>query len=100
MDLETAIRTRRTHKAYRPEPLGREVLDELFELARATTDPPSRDELYREIHRTFVEVCPAVVLLHRRDYILHSQHVDGLQLYPLLPTVRPIDLWLTGQDRG
>ncbi|MBK6315406.1 MAG: ABC transporter substrate-binding protein [Blastocatellia bacterium] len=77
-----------------------QVLDELFELARATTDPPSRDELYREIHRTFVEVCPAVVLLHRRDYILHSQHVDGLQLYPLLPTVRPVDLWLTGHDRG
>ncbi len=34
MDLEAAIRTRRTHKAYRPEPVPREVLDELFELAR------------------------------------------------------------------
>ena len=34
MDVETAIRTRRTHKAYRPEPVAREVLDELFELAR------------------------------------------------------------------
>ena len=34
MDVETAIRTRRTHKAYRPEPVGRETLDELFELAR------------------------------------------------------------------
>ena len=34
MDLEQAIRTRRTHKAYRPEPVGRETLDELFELAR------------------------------------------------------------------
>lgn len=34
MDVETAIRTRRTHKAYRPEPLPREQLDELFELAR------------------------------------------------------------------
>lgn len=34
MDLETAIRSRRTHKAYRAEPIGREVLDELFELAR------------------------------------------------------------------
>ena len=33
MDVETAIRTRRTHKAYSPEPLPREVLDELFELA-------------------------------------------------------------------
>lgn len=33
MDLETAIRTRRTHKAYRPEPLDREALDGLFELA-------------------------------------------------------------------
>ena len=33
MDLETAIRTRRTHKAYRPEPIDRRTLDELFELA-------------------------------------------------------------------
>ncbi len=34
MELERAIRTRRTHKAYAPEPLSRETLDELFELAR------------------------------------------------------------------
>lgn len=34
MDLETAVRTRRTHKAYRPEPVPRATLDELFELAR------------------------------------------------------------------
>ncbi len=34
MDVEAAIRTRRTHKAYGSEPLTREVLDELLELAR------------------------------------------------------------------
>jgi nitroreductase len=34
VELEEAIRTRRTHKAYVPEPLDRETLDELFELAR------------------------------------------------------------------
>lgn len=34
MDLETAIRTRRTHKAYGSEPVDRETLDQLFELAR------------------------------------------------------------------
>jgi nitroreductase len=34
MDVETAIRTRRTHKAFRPDPLPREVLDELLDLAR------------------------------------------------------------------
>lgn len=34
MDLETAIRTRRTHKAYGPEPVDRETLEELLELAR------------------------------------------------------------------
>ena len=34
MDLEEAIRTRRTHKAYAPEPVDRATLDELFELAR------------------------------------------------------------------
>ena len=33
MDLESAIRTRRTHKAYRPEPVEPELLEELFELA-------------------------------------------------------------------
>ena len=34
MDVESAIRTRRTHKAYKSEPVPRETLAELFELAR------------------------------------------------------------------
>jgi nitroreductase len=34
VELEEAIRTRRTHKAYAPEPVDRATLDELFELAR------------------------------------------------------------------
>jgi len=34
MDAEEAIRTRRTHKAYRPEPVAAEVIAELLELAR------------------------------------------------------------------
>ena len=34
MDIEKAIRTRRTHKAFGSEPVERETLDELFELAR------------------------------------------------------------------
>lgn len=34
MDTEHAIRTRRTHKAYSPEPVDRATLDELFDLAR------------------------------------------------------------------
>lgn len=33
MDVETAIRTRRTHKAFGPEPVPRERLRELLELA-------------------------------------------------------------------
>jgi nitroreductase len=33
MDVETAIRTRRTHKAFGPEPLAPELLDQLLELA-------------------------------------------------------------------
>ncbi len=33
MELEEAIRTRRTHKAFRPEPLDRATLIALFELA-------------------------------------------------------------------
>jgi nitroreductase len=34
VDVDEAIRGRRTHKAYRRDPVPREVLDELFELAR------------------------------------------------------------------
>jgi nitroreductase len=34
VEIEQAIRGRRTHKAYGPEPVERETLDELFELAR------------------------------------------------------------------
>jgi nitroreductase len=34
MDVEDAIRTRRTHKVFAPEAVPREVLDELLELAR------------------------------------------------------------------
>jgi nitroreductase len=33
MDVETAIRTRRTHKVFAPEPLPREQLEQLLELA-------------------------------------------------------------------
>src|SRR4051812_8976816 len=33
MDVDEAIRGRRTHKAYRPEPVPRELLDELLDLA-------------------------------------------------------------------
>jgi nitroreductase len=34
MDLQDAIRTRRTHKAYGADPVPRETLEELLELAR------------------------------------------------------------------
>jgi len=34
MDVETAIRTRRTHKVYGPDPVDRATLEALFELAR------------------------------------------------------------------
>jgi nitroreductase len=34
MDVEQAIRSRRTHKAFAPEPVPRELLDELLSLAR------------------------------------------------------------------
>jgi nitroreductase len=34
MDVETAIRTRRTHKAFRPQPVPPELLGEVLEVAR------------------------------------------------------------------
>ncbi len=34
VEVEQAIRSRRTHKAFAPEPVARELLDELLELAR------------------------------------------------------------------
>ena len=34
MDVDSAIRSRRTHKAFEPQPVSRATLNELFELAR------------------------------------------------------------------
>lgn len=34
MDVEDAIRSRRTHKAFAPDPVPRELIDELLELGR------------------------------------------------------------------
>jgi nitroreductase len=34
VDVDDAIRSRRTHKAFEPEPVPREALEELFDLAR------------------------------------------------------------------
>jgi nitroreductase len=34
MDVDAAVRTRRTHKAYRPEPVDAAMIDELLDLAR------------------------------------------------------------------
>lgn len=34
MEIEEAVRTRRTHKVYGPEPVDRSTLESLFELAR------------------------------------------------------------------
>src|SRR4051812_8902942 len=34
MEVEEAIRTRRTHKAYRPEPVDRGLLEEILDVAR------------------------------------------------------------------
>lgn len=34
VDVDPAIRTRRTHKAYGPEPVPREIVEDLLELAR------------------------------------------------------------------
>ncbi|MBA2545539.1 MAG: nitroreductase family protein, partial [Solirubrobacterales bacterium] len=34
VEVEEAVRTRRTHKAYGPEPLDRETVAELLDLAR------------------------------------------------------------------
>jgi nitroreductase len=34
VEVEEAVRTRRTHKAYRPEPVARELLEKILDLAR------------------------------------------------------------------
>ena len=40
MELEDAIRGRRTHKAYAPDPVDRETLDALFDLATPAMGHP------------------------------------------------------------
>ena len=47
MELEEAIRTRRTHKVYGPEPVGREVLAELLAWAGVCADYTALDEAAR-----------------------------------------------------
>ncbi len=49
MDIEEAIKDRRTHKAFAPEPVPDALLDELLDLARWApnhhlTNPPAQDE--------------------------------------------------------
>lgn len=75
-------------------------LDQLFETARSTPDPIARAELYRTIQQLFFNVCPAVAVLHRREFIVHGHGVEGIDLYPLLPTVRPRDIWLKTAGEG
>jgi oligopeptide transport system substrate-binding protein len=69
-------------------------LDELLERARASTDIARRSGLYLKIHDLFQEVCPALVVLHRRDFVVQNESVEGLQLIPQLPAVRVRDLWI------
>lgn len=69
------------------------ALDDLLERARGTIDPEARAGLYRLAHERFAEICPAITLFHRRHFILQSPRVDGVQMYPVLPTVRPRAEW-------
>jgi ABC-type transport system substrate-binding protein len=82
---------------YYPGLYESEELDGLLETARGTVDPQARAGLYRLVHERFAEVCPAIVLFHRRHFILQSPRVEGVQMYPILPTVRPRDVWVVGE---
>lgn len=73
-----------------------ERLDELMRIARGETDVIRRAALYREIEVTFREVRPAIPLMHPKDFVLQGRDVDGLQIFPQPPNVRPRDLWLRG----
>jgi ABC-type transport system substrate-binding protein len=75
---------------------GSHELDELLQRARSTTDIGRRARLYARIHEIFLEHCPALVVLHRRDFVVQNQQVEGVQLIPQLPAVRARDLWITG----
>jgi ABC-type transport system substrate-binding protein/methyl-accepting chemotaxis protein len=81
---------------YYPGLYESEELDELLERARGTVDPEVRAMLYRLVHERFAELCPAITLFHRRHFILQNPRVDGVQMYPVLPTVRPRDVWVSG----
>ena len=75
-----------------------EPFDRLLEAARGETNPAERASLYRRVHYMFQEMCPALVLLHGRVFVIQARDVDGVRLYPLLPTVRPRDIWRAGGE--
>jgi ABC-type transport system substrate-binding protein len=71
-------------------------LDELMSDARGTTDLARRAALYDSIEKRFRERCGVLALLHPKDFVLQAQDVEGLDLYPQPPNVRPRELWLRG----
>jgi oligopeptide transport system substrate-binding protein len=77
-----------------------EELDDLFQRARSSTDIGGRAGLYARIHEVFQQVCPALVVLHRRDFVVQNERVEGLQLIPQLPAVRVRDIWIAGPLDG
>jgi nitroreductase len=98
MQLEHAIRTRRTHKAFAPDPLDAATLDELFELARWAPNhhltnpwrfrvlgPRSRErlmELAEAAEAGGLRLAPLYDLLSTRLYPLDDKlamYVDSVQ---------------------
>ena len=55
MDVEHAIHTRRTHKAFGPEPVPRDTLDELFGTINSTVDFQAAVPTYKELNKYAVD---------------------------------------------
>ena len=72
----SALSTACTTRAELDALMQRRALDDRPRAARRAL--PRRAGLFQEI-------CPALVLLHRREYVIHAAGVEGVQLYPQLP---------------
>jgi peptide/nickel transport system substrate-binding protein len=70
-----------------------EEIDRLTNEARSVMNREQREALYGEVTRLLLEDAPCAFLAHRRSFVAHRAHLEGVTLHLLAPFITPKDLW-------
>jgi ABC-type transport system substrate-binding protein len=70
-----------------------EEVDRLTEHARSVMNRDERAQIYREVTRLLLDDAPCAFLAHRRSFVAHRPHLEGVVLHLLSPFITPKDLW-------